>query len=126
MGWLEGLTRNRAELDEAASDPLLRPLVIPLPPGVALAQAADRIAQMRRWKVVEANATTLRLHATHATRVWRFIDDVHLRFEPAPAGTRISGRSKARIGAADFGQNKRNLRELHRSLQTLGQDATRG
>jgi uncharacterized protein (DUF1499 family) len=48
--------------------------------------------------------------------MWRFVDDVRLRFEAHPQGTRLSGRSQARIGFGDLGQNARNLLELRAAV----------
>jgi uncharacterized protein (DUF1499 family) len=115
--WFYGLIRNRAELRPDAADPGLRPVVVPRPRGEAMAWAAEVIAALPRWTVVAVDAAAGTLHATHATRLWRFIDDIHLRFAADPQGTRITGRSKSRIGSGDLGQNARNLRELVRALE---------
>jgi uncharacterized protein (DUF1499 family) len=120
MPWLDGLTRNWAELAPDARDPRLRPVLVPLPPEEAVARAAEVIAGLARWEVVASDPAAGLLHATHATRVWRFLDDVRLRFEPDPPGTRIVGRSRSRIGEADFGQNASNLRELAEALRRAG------
>jgi uncharacterized protein (DUF1499 family) len=66
--------------------------------------------------VVAADAAAGTLSATHATILWRFVDDIHLRFEPHGSGSRIVGESRSRIGKGDLGQNARNLRALRRLL----------
>jgi uncharacterized protein (DUF1499 family) len=111
------LTRNRSDLEAEAEDPRLRPVFWELAPAAAVARAADRIAGLPRWRVVSRDPDAGTLHATHTTRFWRFVDDVHLRFEPAGSGTRIVGHSQSRIGKGDFGQNARNLRELTAALR---------
>jgi uncharacterized protein (DUF1499 family) len=116
MSWLDGLTRNWAELTPDADDPRLRPVILTRAPAEAVPWAAAVIAGLPRWSVVAADPQAGTLHAIHATRVWRFRDDVHLRFEADPAGSRVLGRSRSRIGAADFGQNARNLGELASAL----------
>jgi uncharacterized protein (DUF1499 family) len=118
MGWLDGLTKNRAVLGPDARDPQLRPILVSRPAVDALPWAASVIAGLPRWAVVSVDRAAGTLHATHATRVWHFLDDVHLRFEPDPAGTRVTGRSQARVGSGDLGQNARNLRELVRALES--------
>jgi uncharacterized protein (DUF1499 family) len=118
MSWLDGFTRNWADLTTEASDPDLRPVVLPFSPEEAVEWASSVIRKMSRWSVVESAPREGRLHATHRTLVWRFVDDVHLRFEPDPrGGVRITGRSRSRVGKGDLGQNARNLRELTRSLR---------
>jgi uncharacterized protein (DUF1499 family) len=116
MPWLNGLIRNWAEWDPDAADPRLRPVVVPGTPAAAVPWAAAAVAALPRWWIVAADPRAGTLHAVHATWFWRFRDDVHLRFEPDPAGTRVLGRSTSRIGVADFGQNARNLRELSSAL----------
>lgn len=119
MSWLDGFTRNWADLREDADDPGLRAVIFPLPPAEAVARAVSVVEAMPRWVVVSADPTAGLLHATHRTLVWRFVDDVHLEFRPhSSGGTIITGRSKSRIGKGDLGQNARNLRELTASLRS--------
>jgi uncharacterized protein (DUF1499 family) len=117
MGILDGLTKNWADLGPEARDPSLRPIRLARPPSEAVSRALRVIDRLPRWSVVAADPVAGTLHATHTTLVWRFIDDVHLRFEPDTDGTRVVGRSRSRVGTGDFGQNARNLRELARALR---------
>jgi uncharacterized protein (DUF1499 family) len=117
MSWIDGLTRNWADLTEDGPDPTLRPIELPSPPAEAVTWAASVLAQERRWKVVAADPAAGTLHATHATRLWRFVDDVRLTFLPHGPGTRVVGQSRSRLGKGDFGQNARNLRVLARLLR---------
>ncbi|WP_158633383.1 DUF1499 domain-containing protein [Tautonia sociabilis] len=117
MAWLDGLTRNRAELHWEASDPDLKPFAISLPPVHAVSWAEKEIARWPRWRVVATYEERGMIHATHTTRVWRFVDDVHIVFEPDPRGSLVLAKSSSRIGKGDFGQNARNLRALARGLQ---------
>jgi uncharacterized protein (DUF1499 family) len=116
MSLLHGLVRNWAELRDDVRDPRLRPFVLPVTPAEALALTAETIARRPRWKVRERNNSAGTLHLTRATRIWRFVDDVHLKFASHPQGTRISGRSQARVGFGDLGQNARNLLELRAAV----------
>ena len=52
----------------------------------------------------------------HTTLVWRFEDDVTVKVTREAGRTRVSVRSKSRLGRADFGQNARNVRELLAAL----------
>jgi uncharacterized protein (DUF1499 family) len=112
MSWLHGLTRNWADLRDDDPDPALRPLVLTRGPRDAVSWAASVMVRAHRWRVVAHDPAAGTLHATHATRVWRFVDDVRLTFEPHGSGSRVVGRSRSRIGKGDFGQNARNLRGL--------------
>ncbi|HWE40750.1 MAG TPA: DUF1499 domain-containing protein [Isosphaeraceae bacterium] len=119
MSWLDGWTKNRADSKADDADPDLRPIRLSIPPAEAVARAEATISKLSRWAVVAADPAAGTLHATHATRVWRFVDDVHLRFEPDGSGTMIVGQSQSRVGKGDFGQNARNLRELAQALRDL-------
>lgn len=117
MSWRDGWTKNRADLEPGATEPDLRPIVLPRPPAEAVEWAAGVIASLPRWEVLSQDRERGTLHATRTTRVWRFVDDVRLRFEPDGAGSRVLGTSRSRVGRGDFGQNARNLRELAVALR---------
>ncbi len=121
----DGLTKNWADLEAGARDPALRPIVRPEPRDEAVTAVAAIIDHLPRWKVEAADPASGTLHATRKTRLWQFVDDIHLKFEPTPEGCRITGHSQSRIGKGDLGQNARNLKEL---VQALGRnsDARRG
>ncbi|MGE3818046.1 MAG: DUF1499 domain-containing protein [Isosphaeraceae bacterium] len=112
MSWTEWFTRNWSRLSDDADDPRLRPLELPIPPAEAVTWAAKVIASAPRWRVLESDPARGSLHATHATLLWRFVDDIRLTFEPHGSGSRLVGESRSRIGKGDLGQNDRNLREL--------------
>lgn len=116
MAWLDGLTKNWADLADDDPDPRLRPLLLPGAPAGSVRRAASILAALPRWQVVAADPEAGTLHATHATRLWRFLDDVQVRFEAHPSGTRITAHSQSRIGKGDLGQNRRNLRALNAAL----------
>ncbi len=119
MSWIDGLTKNWAELTFKATDPSLKPLKLSRSPEAAVGWAAEVLSRRPRWSVEAQDPGAGTLHATHKTRLWRFVDDVHLRFEPDPSGGSIlTGRSQSRIGKGDFGQNRRNLLELTEALRS--------
>lgn len=117
MSLLHWFTRNWAETG-TPGDPDLAPAELPLLPGPALEFVADRLRSLPRWRIEAVDPSAGTLHATHRTLVFRFVDDVHVRVEPAPTGSRVHARSRSRIGKGDLGQNRRNLRMLLRALQT--------
>jgi uncharacterized protein (DUF1499 family) len=56
------------------------------------------------------------VQAVATTRVLRFKDDVSIRIRREAGKTRVSVRSRSRMGTMDFGQNARNVRELLAAL----------
>jgi uncharacterized protein (DUF1499 family) len=52
------------------------------------------------------------VHYVAATPVLRLKDDVNVRIRREGAKTKVTVRSKSRMGTMDFGQNARNVREL--------------
>jgi uncharacterized protein (DUF1499 family) len=56
------------------------------------------------------------VHYVASTPVFRFKDDVNVRIRREGGKTRVSVRSKSRMGKLDFGQNARNVRELLAAL----------
>jgi len=84
-----------------------------------VAQAAKAaIARLPAWTFVGAGQgpAGTEIQAVHTTRVLRFKDDVTIRITRPAGRTRVSVRSKSRVGAWDFGQNARNIRELLSAL----------
>ena len=76
------------------------------------------LAKLPRWEIVGSGHGRAghRLEAVHTTRVFRFKDDVSVRIWREGEKTRVSVRSKSRIGKGDLGQNARNIRELLAAL----------
>jgi uncharacterized protein (DUF1499 family) len=116
MSFLRWFTRNWADTDEPG-DPALAPLDLSLPPAEALRCVEELLHTLPRWHLEAVDPQNGMLRATRRTRLWRFVDDVTLRLEPAGGGTRIHARSQSRIGKGDFGQNRRNLLELLGALR---------
>ncbi len=87
------------------------------PESVAKAVKAA-VAGLPRWELVGEGkgSVGIQLQAVRTTRVFRFKDDVTIRVRREGAGTRVSVRSKSRLGEADFGQNARNIKELLEAL----------
>jgi uncharacterized protein (DUF1499 family) len=56
------------------------------------------------------------VQAVATTRVFKFKDDLTVRIHRQGARTRVSVRSRSRVGKWDFGQNARNIREFQAAL----------
>ena len=115
MSLFAWFTRNWADTDEPG-DPRLAPPELPLPPAEALARVESAIQTLPRWRVESVDREAGTLRATRRTRLWHFTDDVTVRVEATPTGSRIHARSQARVGKGDFGQNRRNLLALFNAL----------
>jgi uncharacterized protein (DUF1499 family) len=110
----EGSGANVAATSETAEDPRLRPMVLPGAPDEVRARAMGAIAALDRWAIEDSTAPIL--WATRTTRLFRFVDDIHLLVEARGDSSAILARSAARLGERDLGQNRRNLAELWRAL----------
>jgi len=88
--------------------------------------ARATVERLPRWSFVAQGKGPggTEIQAVAATRVWRFKDDVTIRVRREGGRTRVSVRSKSRVGKADFGQNARNiqlfLHELDQELFGVG------
>ena len=59
------------------------------------------------------------LEATAETPIFRFQDDVAVRIESSPEGTRVDMRSASRLGEHDLGQNARRIRAFLADLDAI-------
>jgi uncharacterized protein (DUF1499 family) len=67
--------------------------------------------------LVEANAAEGRLEASQTSLFYGFTDDMVVRIESRPHGTRLDVRSKSRVGRSDLGQNAKRVRTFLQKLQ---------
>ena len=80
-------------------------------------EARGGVTAMKRWTLVSDDRAALTIKAEHASRTLGFVDDVEIRVEPVTEfATRVSVRSKSRVGKGDFGQYARNIREFFAEL----------
>lgn len=95
----------------------------PLELAASLPEAVSRLevalARLPHWKIEKIDMAHGSLTLTRRTAWWGFVDDVTLRLEPTATGTRVHGRSASRVGLLDFGQNRRNLRELFAAVRAI-------
>ncbi len=108
--------RNFAELDEPGS-PELANVTLALPLSDALNYIQNVAGAIPLWHLESADSQAGTIHFTRRTRLFGFVDDIRLRLEAAGTGTRVHGRSQSRVGQSDFGQNRRNLRQLIAALR---------
>ena len=91
----------------------------------AAAAAVQALSRLPRWKLVQHDAENDVLEAEVRTRVGPFTDDVTVYFFPLGRGqTRVTIRSRSRLGRGDLGQNAHHIRELQAAMDArLNTDA---
>jgi uncharacterized protein (DUF1499 family) len=104
---------------QRAAYPDLRPLLVHLTPGAAFGRALAS-ARAMGWEVVDADSTAHRIEATATTPWFGFKDDVVIRIEPDPAGSRVDVRSVSRVGGSDVGTNAQRIRAYLARLAASG------
>ncbi len=110
---------NDVETGRTPEYPDLQPRQLSASPAKVERALRACLAELPRWKLVGSGSGPggTELYAVHTTPVWRFDDDVYVRLRAEAGGTRVSVRSKSRVGKYDFGQNARNIRELLQALE---------
>ena len=101
---------------QRAGYPDIAPVLLPVPPARAFAQA-EAAARALGWTIVAASPAEGRLEATDTTRWFGFKDDIVVRVAPALDGSRIDVRSVSRVGRSDLGVNARRVRAFIAALR---------
>ena len=117
--WQRDLSINYASLDADSDDPRMHPPVL----AESTDQIVDRIdawVEVRPLWAVESKEVSdsdAKIHLTRTTRVFRWVDDIHVTLSSVDGGIQFNAESKSRVGKGDLGQNPRNLRELVAAVQ---------
>lgn len=82
-------------------------------PAAAWKRLADIINTMPNGKVVRDDGNYL--HAEFTSRLFRFVDDLECRLDPA--GKTIALRSASRVGHSDLGVNAARVAELRKRFE---------
>ncbi len=116
--WQRDLSVNQARLDQTATNQLLRPLVLDIEPVEAAEKTKQWVSANKMWDIASESSDdgSIKLHLTRTTRLMRFVDDIHVEFQPHNTGVIIQATSQSRVGKGDLGQNPRNLLELVKAL----------
>ncbi len=99
-----------------AAYPDIAPLVLPISTETAYDRAL-RTAVSMGWQIVDSNVHELRIEAIATTFWFGFKDDIVIRVQPAPGGSRIDMRSLSRVGLSDIGTNANRIRTFLSSLK---------
>ncbi len=120
---LRAKASNSATYDTAAAAqqrtgyPDIQPVMLPVDPGaafhVALAAARDM-----GWAIVATDSSAGRIEATATTTWFGFKDDIVVRIQPDPKGSRVDVRSESRVGGSDVGTNAARIRAYESRLTT--------
>lgn len=117
MSWKEWLTKNIYVTTPENPDPFFRPRKYAKSKEEVAGTVQEVLAALARWQVMEYRENQGRIHATHTTRLMRFVDDVNIYVVQGLDGiTKLEVISQSRVGKGDLGQNKRNIRELLSAL----------
>ncbi len=117
MSLKEWLTKNIYVTTPGNADPFFRPRQYSQTKEEVAAAAQETLRSLARWKVVEYRENQGRIHATHTAPIIPFVEDVNIYIVQGLDGiTRLEVVSQSQAGKGDFGQNKRNIKELLSAL----------
>jgi uncharacterized protein (DUF1499 family) len=68
------------------------------------------------WKIDASNPGSGRIEATATTLWFGFKDDVVIRIQPDPSGSRLDIRSASRVGISDVGKNAARIRAFRKRM----------
>ena len=119
MSLKDWLTKNIYVTTPNDIDPFYRPRKYAKTKEEIVGVVQEVLGSLTRWKVVEYRENQGRLHATHTTRLFRFVDDVNIYIVQGLDGiTKLEIVSQSRVGKGDLGQNQRNIKELFSALDS--------
>ena len=99
-----------------AAYPDLAPIRVSSDPARTLA-LAEQTARSLGWEIVAVDQGAGILFARETSKVFRFVDDVVVRIQPADGGGSIVDlRSKSRVGQGDLGANAARIRRFAETL----------
>lgn len=78
--------------------------------------ALHAVNRLPRWSLVSYRPERGEIRAEARTRLFRFVDDIHIRVASEGHATVVLVRSASRVGRGDFGQNARNIRVLFEEI----------
>jgi uncharacterized protein (DUF1499 family) len=120
---LKGLYRNWVSTTPDAGDPDLRTRLYGCGPRKIFEHAKSLAAKRRGWKIIDADVDTGILKVEAKTFLFRFVDDVIIRVNPAPGGgTQLDMESRSRVGIGDLGTNARRVSDFLKGLDEVARN----
>ncbi len=95
--------------------PDLAPIRLAIPPADAYEFVRATVEQLG-WEPALSDAGRGLLEARATSRLFRFVDDVVIRVQPADGGSVVDLRSKSRDGRSDLGANAMRIRAFADAL----------
>ena len=122
--WKRDLSSNVATLDAGSPDPRMHPPIVPESVQEVQAKIIGWADQTPLWSVESSDSTDqeAKIHLTRTTRVFGWVDDIHVLVRAEDDGTHVDAESRSRVGKGDLGQNPRNLRALLAGMQVSESD----
>jgi len=108
-----GMAHNITETSIENEDTELRPRTYKTSRDDVLA-ACEYVAQnTTQWTLVKTDKDAGTIHATHTTRIFRWVDDVNVTLtETTPGQITVNVKSASRVGKGDLGQNAFNVKDF--------------
>jgi len=120
-GWANRrlFTVNDVTTGESAAYPHLRSRVYYAAPDDVLQATEQSIRNLSRWRVVYRDSENDAIEAEAEATLGGFIDDVTVYVIAVNSRqTRVTIRSRSRIGTGDLGQNAQHIRELQDAMDS--------
>ncbi|MFQ5596793.1 MAG: M28 family peptidase [Nitrospiria bacterium] len=111
----KALTEHRAKTLPDHPDPTLRTRRYRLPYENVFQLVVQTLEALPQWTPVHQDPQAGAIRAERHTRIFRFIDDVHIIIIATKKGNHdivLNLESTSRVGKGDLGQNARNIREF--------------
>ncbi len=86
-------------------------------PKAQVFEAARAALSAMGLEITDANPGEGRIEAVATTLLYGFKDDVVVRIQDTPEGTRVDVRSKSRVGRSDLGVNAKRIRAFLQKLK---------
>jgi uncharacterized protein (DUF1499 family) len=95
--------------DQREAYPDIEPLVTKAPKDKVFEAARQALSSMG-LEIVDANPAEGRIEAVDTSLLYGFKDDLVVRVQEGPDGTRVDVRSMSRVGRSDLGMNAKRIR----------------
>lgn len=117
MSLKDWLTKNIYVTTPHNADPFFRPRRYAKTKEEVAGMVQEVLGFLTGWKVVEYRENQGRVHALHTAPVIPYTEDVNIYIVQGLDGiTKLEVISQSRTVKADFGQNKRNIKNLLSAL----------
>ena len=110
------LTSNDVITGRHPGYPDLQDRIYDFPPDGTLTLAAAVASRIPRWRVVSTDRANRLVRVEVRTALPLFTDDMTIHVRPEGRNSRVTVRSRSRVGRADLGENARHIRALQAAM----------